>query len=49
MQTRDAVGDVSAVPLTVFLLDYCIRYPASSITDVAAKELEIVSVDFGDM
>ena len=38
-----------AVPLTVFLLDYCIRYPAESMTDVAARELESVSVDFGDL
>lgn len=37
-----------AVPLTVFALDYCIRYPADSMTDVAAKQLEIVSVDFSD-
>ena len=37
-----------AVPLTVFALDYCIRFPAESMTDVAARELEIVSVDFGD-
>lgn len=40
---------MAAVPLTVFALDYCIRYPADSMTDVAAKQLEIVSVDFGDM
>lgn len=38
----------AAVPLTVFALDYCIRYPADSMTDVAAKQLEIVSVDFSD-
>ncbi|KAL3142462.1 hypothetical protein ABBQ38_002790 [Trebouxia sp. C0009 RCD-2024] len=42
-------GLLLAVPLTVFALDYCIRYPADSMTDVAAKQLEIVSVDFGDM
>ncbi len=40
---------VSAVPLTVFALDYCIRFPAESMKDVAARELEIVSVDIGDM
>ena len=39
---------VFAVPLTVFALDYCIRYPADSMRDVAARELEIVSVDFGE-
>ncbi len=32
-----------AVPLTVFLLDYCIRYPTVSMTDVAATELEVIS------
>jgi hypothetical protein len=38
-----------AVPLTVFTLDYCIRYPACSVTDVAAKELATVSVsDYDD-
>lgn len=31
----------AAVPLTVFLLDYCIRYPSISLTDVAANELEV--------
>ena len=31
------------MPLTVFLLDYCIRYPAASMTDVATNELEIIS------
>lgn len=30
-----------AVPLTVFLLDYCIRYPTITLTDVAANELEV--------
>jgi hypothetical protein len=29
------------VPLTVFLLDYCIRYPTITLTDVAANELEV--------
>jgi len=39
----------AAVPLTVFTLDYCIRYPACSVTDVAAKELATVSVsDYDD-
>lgn len=28
---------VGAVPLTVFTLDYMVRYPACSVTDVAAK------------
>ncbi|KAK9803415.1 hypothetical protein WJX72_009498 [[Myrmecia] bisecta] len=38
----------TALPLTVFALDYCIRYPACSVTDVAARELETVSLmDFG--
>lgn len=37
------------MPLTVFTLDYCIRYPACSVTDVAAKELATVSVsDYDD-
>jgi hypothetical protein len=39
----------AAVPLTVFTLDYCIRYPACSVTDVAARELATVSVsDYDD-
>lgn len=38
-----------AVPITVFALDYCIRYPAESMTDVAARELENVSIDYGDV
>ncbi|DBB06832.1 TPA: hypothetical protein ACH3X3_009492 [Trebouxia sp. C0006] len=42
-------GLLLAVPLTVFALDYCIRFPAESMKAVAARELEIVSVDFGDM
>lgn len=38
----------SAVPLTVFCLDYCIRYPACSLQEIAERELETVSssVDF---
>ena len=32
-----------AVPLTVFCLDYCIRYPACSLREIAARELETVS------
>ena len=42
------------MPLTVFTLDYCIRYPACSVTDVAARELATVSIadydgaEFGD-
>ena len=43
------IGYLLAVPLTVFLLDYCIRYPSETMTDVAARELESVSVDFGDL
>ena len=39
---------ISAVPLTVFALDCGIRFPAESMKDVAAKEFEIVSADFGD-
>ena len=37
-----------AVPLTVFCLDYCIRYPACSIQEIAVRELETVSssIDF---
>ena len=40
-----------AVPLTVFTLDYCIRYPAASVTDVAARELATVerSIDEDDL
>lgn len=37
-------GLLLAVPLTVFLLDYCIRYPACSIQDVAANELETITM-----
>ena len=33
-----------AVPMTVFALDYCIRYPACSVTEIAAKELQTVSI-----
>jgi predicted PurR-regulated permease PerM len=36
-------GLLLAVPLTVFLLDYCIRYPTITLTDVAANELEVIS------
>ena len=32
-----------AVPLTVFCLDYCIRYPACSLQEIAARELKTVS------
>ena len=33
----------------MFTLDYCIRYPACSVTDVAARELATVSVsDYDD-
>lgn len=35
-------GLLLAVPLSVFALDYCIRYPKSSFTEVGAKELEQV-------
>ncbi|KAK2079954.1 hypothetical protein QBZ16_002349 [Prototheca wickerhamii] len=41
-------GLLLAVPLTVFLLDYCIRYPACSVTDVAARELDRVTFDRAD-
>ncbi|KAK9826469.1 hypothetical protein WJX81_002640 [Elliptochloris bilobata] len=37
-------GLLLAVPMTVFTLDYCIRYPACSVTDVAARELATVSI-----
>ncbi len=34
------------MPLTVFLLDYCLRYPAMSMTAVAAAETEtLTSID----
>lgn len=36
-------GLLLAVPLTVFALDYLIRYPESSVTEVGAKELEKVT------
>ena len=38
------------MPLTVFTLDMVIRYPACSIQEIAARELETVtaSTDFGD-
>ncbi|KAK9803350.1 hypothetical protein WJX73_007055 [Symbiochloris irregularis] len=39
-------GLLLAVPMTVFTLDYCIRYPACTVTEIAAKELK--SVDFSD-
>ena len=32
-----------AVPLTVFFLDYCIRYPACSLQEIAQRELETVT------
>jgi predicted PurR-regulated permease PerM len=35
-------GLLLAVPLTVFALDYCIRYPDSSVTEVGERELEKV-------
>eukprot|EP00798_Chlamydomonas_sp_ICE-L_P015257 gene15258-21340_t len=35
-------GLLLAVPLTVFTLDYCIRYPDSTVTEVGKKELEKV-------
>jgi predicted PurR-regulated permease PerM len=35
-------GLLLAVPMTVFALDYLIRYPDSSVTEVGAKELEKV-------
>eukprot|EP00891_Asterochloris_glomerata_P005673 jgi/Astpho2/5673/e_gw1.00079.178.1_t len=40
-------GLLLAVPLTVFALDYCIKYPQCSLGDVAAKELDKVTLDFG--
>ena len=30
--------------MTVFALDYCIRFPACSVTEIAAKELQTVSI-----
>ena len=33
---------VGAVPMTVFTLDYCIRYPACTVTEIAVKELKSV-------
>ncbi|CAD7705026.1 unnamed protein product [Ostreobium quekettii] len=41
-------GLMLAVPLTVFALDYVIRYPAYSMPEVAAKELETVLMDSGE-
>ena len=47
-------GGHGAVPMTVFALDYMVRYPACSVTDVAARELATVSIadydgaEFGD-
>lgn len=38
-------GLMLAVPLTVFALDYVIRYPAYSMPEVAAKELENVLME----
>jgi predicted PurR-regulated permease PerM len=35
-------GLLLAVPMTVFALDYLIRYPQSTVTEVGAKELEKV-------
>ena len=35
-------GLLLAVPMTVFALDYLIRYPDSSVTEVGEKELEKV-------
>ncbi|KIY99566.1 hypothetical protein MNEG_8395 [Monoraphidium neglectum] len=40
-------GLLLAVPLTVFALDYLIRYPDSSVTEVGAKELEKVGTQRG--
>ena len=45
-------GLLLAVPLTVFALDYVVLYPEDSVTAVATKELENVSMaasmDAGD-
>ncbi|KAL4435187.1 hypothetical protein ABPG77_001869 [Micractinium sp. CCAP 211/92] len=43
-------GLLLAVPLTVFTLDYVLRYPEDTVTGVASKELEnvISSMDAGD-
>ena len=35
-------GLLLAVPLTVFVLDYAIRYPACSVIDVAERELQTI-------
>lgn len=40
-------GLLLAVPMTVFALDYLIRYPQSTVTEVGAKELEKVRVPSG--
>ena len=37
-------GLLLAVPLTVFVLDYAIRYPACSVIDVAERELQTIGV-----
>lgn len=41
-------GLLLAVPLTVFTIDYCIRYPERSVAEVAKAELEAVqkTIDF---
>jgi len=41
-------GLLLAVPLTVFMLDYCIRYPESSIHEVGKKELQVVLASMGE-
>ncbi|MEW5307469.1 MAG: hypothetical protein WDW36_009864 [Sanguina aurantia] len=40
-------GLLLAVPLTVFMLDYCIRYPESSLKEVGERKLEEVSTNSG--
>ncbi|CAL5219585.1 g1445 [Coccomyxa viridis] len=42
-------GLLLAVPVTVYTMDYIVRYPACSMTDVAARELATVSIsDYGE-
>lgn len=41
-------GLLLAVPTTVFALDYCVRYPKSTVTEVGERELEKVMARSGD-
>jgi predicted PurR-regulated permease PerM len=43
------LGLLMAVPLTCFLLDYCIRYPSKSLTETAKEELNIINTVVGSI